>query len=136
MTPEVALQTAVRARLIATPGVIALVPSANILDRNERPNPRPSIIIGEGQAVDEGDTIARTRVRVYMDLHIWIEEPSTAGSKALAGAIRTALRARLVPGYAGIHIPDCRVASARFLRDPDGKTSHGVVTVNAVVEEA
>lgn len=136
MSPEVALQTALRARLIATPAIVSLVPAASILDRNERPNPRPSIIIGEAQAVDEGDTLARTRLRVYMDLHLWIEEPSTAGVKALAGAIRTALRTRLVAGSTGIHIPDCRVSSTRFLRDPDGKTSHGVVTVNSVVEEA
>lgn len=135
MSPEIALQTALRARLTATTGIISLVPAPNILDRNERPNPRPSIIIGEAQTADEGDTLARTRLRVYMDLHLWIEEPSTAGVKALAGAIRTALRTRLVAGSTGIHIPDCRVSSTRFLRDPDGKTSHGVVTINCVVEE-
>ena len=135
MTPEIALQTAIRSRLVITPEILGLLPAANILDRNERPNPRPSIVMGEGQAVDEGDSIARTRLRIYMDLHIWIEEPSTAGVKAVAGAIRSALRSHLPP-VPGCTFPDCRVERTRFLRDPDGKTSHGVVTINALVEEA
>ena len=135
MTPEIALQTAVRARLVATPGIVALVPAVSILDRNERPNPRPSIIMGEAQAVDEGDTIARTRVRIFMDLHMWIEEPSTAGVKVVAGAIRTALRTKLNAGIPGIQIVDARVERTRFVRDPDGKTSHGIATINAIVEE-
>lgn len=135
MTPEIALQTAIRSRLVITPEILGLLPAANILDRNERPNPRPSIVMGEGQAVDEGDSIARTRLRIYMDLHIWIEEPSTAGVKAVAGAIRTALRTKLIAGIPGIQIVDARVERTRFLRDPDGKTSHGVATINAIVEE-
>lgn len=135
MSAEVVLQKAVRARLVATSQVTALVPSASILDRNERPNPRPSIVIGEGVSRDEGDSIARNLIRVWLDLHVWIKEPSTAGVKAVAGAIRTALRGRLDPGNSGFHIVDAYVQSVRFLRDPDGETSHGVVTINAKVQE-
>ncbi|KQY21023.1 DUF3168 domain-containing protein [Rhizobium sp. Root483D2] len=134
MTPEIALQKAVRIRLTSEPNVIALVPAANILDRNGRPNPRPSIIIGEGMSRDEGDSIARNLTRVWMDLHIWIKEPSTTGVKAVVGAIRTALRERLEAGNVGIHIVDAYVESARFLRDPDGETSHAIVTIDARVE--
>ena len=134
MSHETALQNAVRDRLVATPSLVALVPSDNIRERNHRPNPQPSIIIGEGQSADEGDTLARTRLRIYLDLHVWVEEKSTAGAKAMVGEIRTALRSRLAPD-GNFHVADCRVASARFLRDPDGLTSHAVVTVNAVVEE-
>lgn len=135
MSAELALQKAIRARLIGTDALTQLVPASNILDRNERPNPRPSIVIGEGQSVDEGDSIARTLTRVYMDLHVWVEEPSTETSKRIAGAIRMAVKTGKFPVSDGFHFADCRVRGSRFLRDPDGKTSHAIVTIDALVQE-
>ncbi|NTH50933.1 DUF3168 domain-containing protein [Agrobacterium rhizogenes] len=134
MTPELALQKGIRLRLTATVEVVALVPDTSILDRNERPNPSPSIIIGEGQSVDEGDSISRNLTRVYMDLHVWKTEVSTAGAKLIAGAIRDGLKIR--PSLdTPFHCVDCLVQNVRFLRDPDGETSHAVVSVSALVEE-
>ncbi len=135
MTPELALQKALRARLIGSAEVVALVPDASILDRHTRPNPDPSIIIGEGQSIDDGDSIARDRTRVVFDLHVWKKEPSTAGAKAIAGAIRSTIRSAPLVLGTGFHAVDCRVSSMRFLRDPDGETSHAVVTVEAIVQE-
>jgi hypothetical protein len=134
MSAELALQKSVRGRLISEETVTALVPAANILDRNERPNPRPSIVIGEGQSVDEGDSIARTLTRVYLDLHVWVEEPSTEISKRIAGSIRAAMKVRpqIEDGY---RFADCRVRGTRFMRDPDGVTSHAIVTIDALVQE-
>ena len=136
MSPESALQTAVRARLISAPAVISLVPAASILDRNERPAPSPSIVLGEAMARDEGDTIARSRVTVFADLHIWKREASLEGIKAISGAVRASLRDRNSYALVCFRIVDWRIASTRFLRDPDGQTSHGVMTIEAIVEEA
>ncbi|WP_425963786.1 DUF3168 domain-containing protein [Rhizobium nepotum] len=135
MSAELALQKAIRARLVITPEILGLLPAANILDRNERPNPRPSIVIGEGQSVDEGDSIARTLTRVYLDLHVWVEEPSTEISKRIAGAIRAVVRGTKPEMDTGYHCADCRVRGSRFMRDPDGKTSHAIVTIDALVQE-
>jgi hypothetical protein len=135
VTPELALQKGIRARLIMTTAVTDLVPASSILDRNERPAPDPSIVIGEGQSVDEGDSIARNRVTIYADLHVWKKEVSLAGVKLIAGEIRKAIRGGRLVMDAGFHCVDAYVNSARFLRDPDGETSHGVVTVKAMVEE-
>ena len=134
MSADLALQKAVRARLAANASVTALVPAASILDRNARPNPDPSIIIGEGVAIDE-TRIARNVQRLYLDLHIWKKEPSTAGVKAIAGAVRTAIHSAKIPPTDGFTVGDCYVSSARYLRDPDGETSHAVVTVEALVAE-
>lgn len=134
MSPEIALQKAVRARLIGTAALTQLVPAVSILDTNARPAPDPSIIIGEGQAVDEGDSISRNLTRVYLDLHVWKKEPSTAGVKAIAGAVRAALRSRL-EAKDGFHFVDTYVQSTRFMRDPDGESSHGIVTISAKVQE-
>jgi hypothetical protein len=135
MTPEIALQKAVRARLVGSPQVVETVPATSILDRNERPAPSPSIIIGEGQSIDEGESISRSLTRVYMDLHVWKKEDSTAGVKAVAGAIRSAMKYGPWPDVDGFHIADCYTQAARFMRDPDGETSHAVVTISAKVQE-
>lgn len=135
MSPELALQKAIGDRLVATNGVVTLVPAANILDRNERPAPRPSIILGEAQTVDDGDSIARNRHRVYSDLHIWITEPGTTKAKAVGWAIRLAIHSARLDLGPGLHCTDARVSSQRFLRDPNGVDCHGVVTVEALVVE-
>ncbi|NTI41605.1 DUF3168 domain-containing protein [Rhizobium rhizogenes] len=135
MTPELALQKAVRARLIATAAVTDLVPAASVLDRNERPAPSPSIVIGEGQSIDEGDAISRNLTRAYADLHVWKQEPSLEGVKAIAGAIRAAIKSQQLAKVDGFHFVDSYVRSARFLRDPDGEMSHAIVTISALVQE-
>ncbi|WP_174800988.1 DUF3168 domain-containing protein [Martelella limonii] len=135
MDAELALQKAVRDRLVTTEDVVSNVPAGHILDRNERPAPDPSIIIGTGQTVDDGNSIARDRHHIYMDLHIWKKEPSLTGVRAIAGALRSALHSSKLVLGSGYHCVDCRVASMRFLRDPDGETSHAVVSVEAIVVE-
>lgn len=134
MSAALAVQIAVRSRLVATSAVTALVPADSIVDINSRPAPDPAIIMGEGQEI-EGDRIDRTDSRVYLDLHVWKKEPGLEGVKAIAGAIRAALQSYNLVGLNGYHCGDCRVSSARFLRDPDGETAHGVVTIQALVVE-
>jgi hypothetical protein len=135
MTPELALQKAIRQRLIAVNTLTALVPAANILDRNQRPAPTPSIVLGEVQGVDEGTDTARRRTRVWHTIHVWTREPGLAQVAAIAGAIRAVLHGRrhdlvMDPPF---HLIDLRVADLRTMRDPDGETGHGVVTVEGLV---
>lgn len=136
MTPEIVLQQAIRERLAGDAAILAYVPAASILDRNERPAPTPSIILGEAQAVDEGAAMARNRLRVYLDAHVWVKEPSLKTAKMIAGAIRLAIRSGRPVLPVPFHCADCFVSAARFLRDPDGETSHGVVSISALVQEA
>lgn len=133
MSAALAVQIAVRASLVATSAVTALVPADNIVDVNSFPPLDPSIILGEGQEL-EGDRINRTDSRVFLDLHVWKKEPGLEGVKAISGAIRSALSLR-IEGNSSFHLGDCRVSSTRFMRDPDGKTAHAVVTVEALVVE-
>lgn len=134
MSAALALQTALRARLVATPAVVALVPAASILDRHQRPAPTPSIILGEAQVV-EGDDFDRRQVRVFHTLHMWVREPSLEGATILCAAVRAAIHAGRLALGDGFHAADARVVSMRTMRDPDGETSHGVVAVDALVQE-
>jgi len=135
MNPDWELQKAIRARLVATNGIVTLVPPTAILDRHERPAPRPSIILGQSQVIDEGDSIERKRHRIYHDIHVWVKEPSTEGAKSICWAIRQALQASRLVLPSGLHLADLRVESARVLRDPDMESSHGILTVDALVVE-
>ena len=135
MSADLALQQALRARLVATPAVTALVPAASILDRHHRPAPSPCIVLGETQEVDAGTSLQRRHTRIYHTIHVWVREASTEGGKAIGAAIRAALRAGRLDLGAGFHCADQRLSSARYLRDPDGETTHGVLTIEALVVE-
>lgn len=136
MSVDLVVQKALRARLTGTAAVLDLVPAASILDRNQRPAPSPSIILGESQVVDEGTSLRRAHSRVYHTIHVWKLEPSLTGVKAICGAIRTAIHSGRLALDPGFHAADAFVSSLRTLRDPDGETSHGVVTVQVLVHEA
>lgn len=135
MSIDLETQKAIRARLIAWPAITSLVPAFHILDVNQRPAPTPSIILGEGLAIDEGTSLHRRHSRVYHSLHVWTREASLEGVKTICGAIRTALHSARLAMPEGLHCADLRVSSQRFLRDPGGEHSHGVVTVEALVVE-
>ncbi|CDZ53370.1 DUF3168 domain-containing protein [Neorhizobium galegae] len=134
MEPSLALQKAIRVRLVAATAVTSLVPAANIVDRNGLPAVFPCILIGESQTVPGGD-IARARHDVFVDLHIWQKETGLAFSKQVAGAIRDALKDANWTAT-GLHVADLYVTSSRFLRDPNGIHSHGVISLTANVVEA
>lgn len=135
MSAALAVQKALRARLIASPSIVGLVPAAAILDRNQRPAPSPSIVLGEAQEIDEGADLGRRLLRVFSTLHIWKREPSLEGVTVICALIRMSIRAGRLQLGEGLHCVDVRSASMRTLRDPDGETSHGVVTIETLVEE-
>jgi hypothetical protein len=133
MEASLELQKAIRSRLVAASAVTALVPATNIVDRNGTPAVFPCVLLGEGQTVPGGD-IARTRHDAFLDLHIWAKETGLVTAKQIAGAIRAAL-ADSVWSIPGIHVADLHVTSSRFLRDPNGLHSHGVLSLSANLVE-
>lgn len=136
MSVDLEVQKALRARLITTAALVAVVPAASVLDTNQRPAPVPSIILGESQSVDEGTSLRRAHTRVYHTIHVWTREPSLQGVKAICGQLKRALGAGRLTLAAPYHCADLRVSEMRYLRDPDGEHSHGVVTVAVLVAEA
>lgn len=132
MNIDLEVQKAIRARLTT---YAVGVPAAQIIDANQRPSKLPAILLGDSQAVDEGSSLRRAHTRVYHSLHVWQREPSLEGAKTIAGAIRSAIHSARLTLAPGLHCADARVSSMRFLRDPDGEHSHGVVVVEVLVSE-
>lgn len=133
MSIDLETQKAIRARLTTWD---VGVPAAQILDMNQRPATLPAILLGDSQAVDEGTSLRRAHTRVYHTLHVWKKELSLEGVKIIAAAVRSAIHSARLTLAPGMHCADARVSSQRFLRDPDGEHSHGVVVVEVLVSEA
>ncbi|MBI0008456.1 DUF3168 domain-containing protein [Bartonella sp. M0193] len=132
---ELAIQKAIYKRLTTTSEVLSLVPLTNILDRNQLPKVDPLILIGNDQLVEDGSDVRRCIWRVFSTLDIWKVENGLTGSKAISGAIRQAIRNGKPELDTGYHCVDWYVSTTRFLRDPDGGHSHGVLTIESLVLE-
>lgn len=129
--PSLALQKAIRTRLIAAVPVTTLVPAANIIDTNGRPELFPYILLGQDQTVDIPRSFDEDRFEIFATLHVWAKETGLVLSKQIAGAVRAAIR---TPGE-WITVDsvalDMRFSGSRFIRDPDGEHSHGILTIQA-----
>jgi hypothetical protein len=120
--------TAMRSRAALT----SLVPTANIMDRNERPEVFPCIVVGEAQTMaDEADCVVGSEV--FLTLHVWTQENTFTNCKTIAGEIRRALYH--LSGIQNGFALDFNFDDSRFLRDPSGIHSHGVVTFRIFAED-
>ncbi len=126
------LQKAIRARLVDTPAVVALVPPARVFDRHSRPEQFPCVVIGEAQTILEPLTLTRSHVRAVSNIHVWTRDGNLAGTKEIAGAITRALTPK--PSIDGLHLVDWLITGVRYMRDP-GEIGHAVITVEALVSE-
>lgn len=132
MEPSLDLQTVIHARLINDPTVTALVPAAAILDRHTRPELDCMIIIGEGQHF-AADSYATFHERVFLTLHVWVRADDFVLCKTVADAVRRALRG--APWIASGHVVHGATISTRYLREPGGEFAHGVIGIDAVMQE-
>jgi hypothetical protein len=131
--PSLALQQAIRSRLIASAELTALVPPDNVLDATGRPEVVPCVNIGEGQT-----EFRRFNSTAYSTLHVWFQEPGLVGCKAAVSAIAEVLRidAQIdgVLHLDGFTCHDLAITQTRFMRDPHGSYSHGIVTVAGIMK--
>lgn len=95
----------------------------------------PYLLIGE-DLVQGADMDCGSASEVAVTVHIYAREAEPAESrkksKALAGAVRSALALQLEP--AGHLVVDWAFEATRHLTDPDGLTAHSVVTLNYYTE--
>lgn len=132
--PTLALQTAIRAALIAIPAVTALVPADRILSGSTRPDKLPSVIMAGGQTIFLGNAAGSQYVaRVFLDIHIWALEDGADTAKAIGFAVCNVLKE--APAATGFSFDDFGLPAVRWMRDPDPDKAytHGVITVEAVM---
>lgn len=129
-----ALQEGLRAMLCGAPGVVALVPPANIIDTGRNPPPSPSIVLGGEVSRPDDGNLARDRSEHFHDLHIWTAEAATVEVKRIAGEVQRALLLQPRPVLSGgYQLVDWHSWRVRIMREADGSACHAVVTVRAIV---
>jgi hypothetical protein len=131
--PTLALQTAIRARLIGKPEVTALVPADHIRSGSTRPDNMPCIIMSDGNTALHGhDYTSQRTAWVYLDLHIWTLDAGQDAAKEIAGTVTAALDKRSL-AIEGGYCDHFRVTSSRFPRDPQPEYGHGVLSIEALI---
>lgn len=132
MSASLALQGAIVAALKADADVAALV-GARVFDVVTPGADYPYISLGEDQVLpDGGDCFDAYDIR--STIHLWSRTVGFPEVKRLAAAVDAVLGSDLVvPGH---HVIECGLTDTRFLRDPDGLTSHAVLSLQTLIETA
>ncbi len=134
LEPTLAFQTAVRATLIAAPGVLALVPADHIRAGSTRPERMPCIIIADGRVTYAGRASGSQLVaRVGLALHVWAIEDGADTAKAIGHAVSAVLTD--APATEGFDLDEFAMPSLVWMRDPQPEHSytHGVLNLEAVL---
>lgn len=132
--PTLALQTAIRSALIASPTVTGLMPADHIRTGSTRPEKLPSIMMSNGQTIFLGNAAGAQYVaRVFLDIHIWAVEDGADTAKAIGFAVSNVLKN--TPDATGFSFDEFSLPAVRWIRDPDPDKAytHGVLTVEAVI---
>lgn len=129
--PLTELQKAVYARLIADTALAALV-DGRVFDRVPSDAGKPYISFGPVTADDDSaDCI--DGLSVSMQIDAWSVAVGFAEVKAIAEAVRKAIASADL-SLATHALADLTHRSTRVMRDPDGLTSHAVITFDASIE--
>jgi hypothetical protein len=127
--PSLALQAAIVAALAGTTEA-----GTNVYDQVPATDAFPRITVGEGQTVGNfADCYDGSEV--YLDVHVWSREVGFPEAKRIASAVRSALHDAPLT-LTGHTLELLQFRDARYLRDPDGRTSHVAMTFRALTQPA
>ena len=129
--PSLALQGAINTRLRSQVAAV----SNRVFDRVPADVVFPYIELGEFQTVDDGAQ-CHDGQEVYATLHVWSRAVGQVEAKALAGAVRGSLHEAELDLGADWQFLEIAHQDTRYLKEPDGLTSHAVLTFRALVAAA
>jgi hypothetical protein len=129
--PSLALQIAINLRLRTD---IAAVDS-RVFDRVPADVAFPYIELGEFQTLDDGAQ-CHDGMEVFATLHVWSRAIGQVEVKTIAGAARGSIHEAELDLGAAWQFLEIAHQDTRYLKDPDGVTSHAVLTFKALVAAA
>lgn len=133
MSTSNALQTLIFNLLVGDAGVGALV-GDKIYDRPSATVTAPYVTFGASDYVPDDHECIDGRVET-IQLDVWSEaQDGKREAKAIVDAIRNCLHDATGNLTVGALVT-MRVALARVFDDPDGRTTHGVIQIEAEIEE-
>jgi len=131
-SPSLELQGAIVARLKAWAGLSGTV-NGRVYDAVPAGAAFPYITVGEGdETSDDADCI--DGFEISLDIDIWSRANGYPEAKRISEEVREAIKSAdlTLPTNA---LVDFRHRQTRFLRDPDGLTSHAVMTFEGFAEQ-
>jgi hypothetical protein len=96
----------------------------------------PYVQLGETQALDH-DVGCGPTLEIYQDVHVWSRATGFPEAMNIMSALRASVRTAMADSAVtldGLELQELRHEQSRMLRDPDGKTSHGVLTFMAFID--
>ena len=135
-SPSVELQGAILSALTGDPEVAAIV-AGRVHDGKPEDQAFPAVTFGPSDYVPDDDAYGCVTGRVEaVQIDCWSRDGGRLHpTKRLADAVARALHRAEMP-LDTHRVVEMRVGQVRVFLDPDGLTGHGVVTVEALVEEA
>jgi hypothetical protein len=133
--PSLALQKAVFATLTSNSAVASVI-GQRVFDRVAVDSAFPYIRIGIDQTVAEDQDRVEECVEVFAQVDVFSRAQGKVEAKNIAGAIVRALNANTLTITDSYELQDFRHVDTRFLDDPDGLSTHAVLSFRALVETA
>ena len=130
--PSLELQKAIVARLKADAGVDAII-AGRIYDAVPGNAVRPYLSFGPFQLLPEHGSCLDGG-EAFVTLDAWAAGPDTVQVKQLGTAVAKALDLAPITLDAPQRCVEMSIEQTQYLRDPDGITAHGVITVHAWTE--
>lgn len=129
---SLAIQRAVYATLLGATDAGASVFDA-VPGEPDKVGPFPRITFGDALSVPWSADCVSGSVTVF-DVHVWSREVGFPEAKRIGGQV-VALLDEVEIDIEGFRLIECRVDDVRYLRDPDGLTSRGVIALRIEVED-
>lgn len=129
--PSLALQGAINLKLRAEITAV----SARVFDEVPPNVAFPYVELGEFQTLDDGAQCLDA-VEIFATLHVWSRSRGQVEAKQIGSAVRGALHDADLDLGDGWQFLEIAHQDTRYLKDPDGRTSHGVLTFRALVAAA
>lgn len=134
LEPTLALQIAVREKLISTPDLTALVDARNIRSGSMRPDNLPCLILTAISTGNLGYAAGNQyAAQCLLDLHVWALDDGKDAAWQIGFAACNALRD--APETSGFSIDEWEKPVVRWMRDPDPDKNlcHGIISLNAII---
>jgi Protein of unknown function (DUF3168) len=130
---SLALQKGIYATLTSSGELIPLV-NGRVYDRVSPSATFPYIRIGTDQTVNDPQTCIPECVEVFSQVDVFSREQGKTQAKIIAGAVVRALKAEAISLENAYLLLSIEHQDTRYLDDPDGLSTHAVLTFHSLID--